>query len=139
MLLLVALGLIAVLLVPAGLRVAVRLRRMSRVRTGRDAEAAWAEIRDTAHDHDWIAPDSETPRQLGTRLAIVVGDGAVARLRAGVEAAAYDRPGSGTMTVEDVDALRRAIASAATLRVRLRATFLPPSLTARAGFTRRDE
>jgi len=137
-LLLIAVGLIAVLLVPAGLRLAVRLRRMSRVRTGRDAEAAWAEIRDTAHDHDWIAPDSETPRQLGTRLAIVVGDDAVARLRSGVESAAYDRPGSGTMTVEDVDALRRAIAAAATLRVRLRAIFLPPSLTARAGFTPRE-
>jgi len=137
-LLLITLGAIALLLVPAGLRVAVRLRRMRLVRTGRDAAAAWAEIRDTAHDHDWVAPDSETPRQLGTRLAIVVGDDAVARLQSGVEAAAYDRPGTPAMTVEDVDDLRRAIASAATLRVRLRAIFLPPSLTARAGLTRRE-
>lgn len=131
--LLLVLGVIALLFVPAALRLGIRLRRMRLVRTGRDAAAAWAEIRDTAHDHDWIAPDSETPRQLGTRLAMVVGDAAVAPLRSGVEAAAYDRPGAGAMAVEDVDALRRAIASAASARVRLRAIFLPPSLLARAG------
>ncbi|GHF05818.1 transglutaminaseTgpA domain-containing protein [Pseudolysinimonas yzui] len=124
---------LALLLTPAGVRVLVRLRRMRRVRAG-DAAAAWAEIRDTAHDHDWVAPDSETPRQLGTRLAIVVGHEPVARLQDGVESAAYDRPGSLTMTVDDVAELRHAIASAAPLGVRLRATFLPPSLMARAGF-----
>ena len=42
------------------------------------------------------------------------------------------------MTVEDVDDLRRAIAEAATFRVRLRAILLPPSLTARAGFVARE-
>lgn len=127
----IALGLLVLLLLPAGFRLVVRWRRMRAVRTGRDAAAAWAEIRDTAHDHDWVAPDSETPRQLSARLAIVVGDDAVARLQSGVEAAAYDRPDSTAMTPEDVDDLRRAIASAATLRVRLRAIFLPPSLLAR--------
>ena len=131
----VALAVLAVMLIPAGLRVLVRLRRMRLVRSGRDAGAAWAEIRDTAHDHEWSAPDSETPRQLSTRLAVVVGSDAVARLRAGVESVAYGRPGSSPMTVEDVGEVRRAIASAASLRVRLRAIFLPPSLTARAGFT----
>jgi transglutaminase-like putative cysteine protease len=132
----IGLGVLVLLLVPAMFRVAVRWRRMRRVRGDRDAAAAWAEIRDTAHDHDWVAPDSETPRQLAARLAIVVGDSAVDPLQRGVEAAAYDRPDSRAMTVEDVDALRRAIASAASLRVRLRAIFLPPSLTARVGLTR---
>jgi transglutaminase-like putative cysteine protease len=134
----VALFLLALLLTPAALRVVVRLRRMRRVRDG-DAEAAWAEIRDTAHDHDWVAPDSETPRQLGSRLALVVGADPVARLQGGVESAAFDRPGSVAMTVEDVDDLRHAIASAAPYGVRLRAIFLPPSLVARAGFTRRED
>jgi transglutaminase-like putative cysteine protease len=129
----VGLFVLALLLTPAGLRVIVRLRRMRRVRTG-DAAAAWAEIRDTAHDHAWVAPDSETPRQLGARLAIVVGAEPVTRLQDGVESAAYDRPGSATMTVEDVADLRHAIASAAPFGVRVRAIFLPPSLTARAGF-----
>lgn len=122
--------LLVLLLLPAAARVVIRWRRMRRVREG-DAAAAWAEIRDTAHDHEWNAPDSETPRQLGARLAAVVGAPAVETLKAGVESAAYDRPGSRTMAVEDVDALRRAIAAAAPLGVRLHAVFLPPSVVAR--------
>jgi transglutaminase-like putative cysteine protease len=125
---------LALLLSPAGLRAGIRWRRMRRVRDGGDAAAAWAEIRDTAHDHDWVAPDSETPRQLGSRLAAVVGADPVARLQGGVESAAFDRPGSVAMTVDDVADLRQAIASAAPFFIRLRAIFLPPSLTARAGF-----
>lgn len=131
-----ALVLLGLALIPAIWRAGVRARRMRLVRTSADAAAAWAEIRDTARDHDWLAPDSETPRQLGSRLAIVVGAGVVTPLRHGVEAAAYDRPGSGAITVEEVRALRRAIASAATWRVRLRAVLLPPSLTARVGLSR---
>lgn len=135
----VALGILALLLVPAAARVVVRSRRMRRVREFADADAAWAEIRDTAHDHDWVAPDSETPRQLGARLAAVVGESEVGALRGGVETAAYAPPGRTAMTVEDVDALRRAIARAATLRVRLLAVFVPPSLFARLGFERRGD
>ncbi len=130
----IPLVLLALLLLPAGARMFIRSRRMRRVTDG-DAEAAWAEIRDTAYDHDWVAPESETPRQLSERLALVVGSGAVEPLQSGVESAAYDRPGSPVMTVQDVDALRRAISSAAAFRVRVRATLLPPSLLARFGFT----
>jgi transglutaminase-like putative cysteine protease len=131
----VVLVVLALLLSPAGLRAGIRWRRMRRVRDGGDAAAAWAEIRDTAHDHDWVAPDSETPRQLGARLAVIVGSESVMRVQDGVESAAYDRPGSLAMSVDDVAELRQAIASAAPVFMRLRATFLPPSLLARAGFT----
>lgn len=124
---------LALLLLPAGARIFIRARRMRRVADG-DAEAAWAEIRDTAYDHDWVAPDSETARQLSERLAMVVGPETVEPMQSGVESAAYDRPGSPAMTVQDVDALRRAISSAAAFRVRIRATLLPPSLLARFGF-----
>lgn len=134
----ITLAVLVLLVSPAALRAAIRWRRMRRVRDGGDAAAAWAEIRDTAHDHDWVAPDSETPRQLGSRLALVVGPEPVARLRDGVESAAFDRPGSHAMTVEDVAGLRHAIASAAPLLVRLRALFLPPSLLARAGLGSRS-
>jgi transglutaminase-like putative cysteine protease len=130
----IPLVLLGLLLLPAGARIFIRSRRMRRVTDG-DAEAAWAEIRDTAYDHDWVAPESETPRQLSERLAMVVGSGAVEQLQTGVESAAYDRPGSAVMTVQDVDALRRAISSAAAFRIRVRATLLPPSLLARFGFT----
>ena len=133
----VLLALVALLLLPAAARVVVRERRMRRVRGSGDAEAAWEEIRDTAHDHDWVAPETETPRQFGDRLAMVVGDDAVGALRASVEAAAYAPPGRATMSADDVVVLRRAIADAATLRVRLLAVFAPPSLFARFGFDRR--
>lgn len=83
------------------------------------------------------APETETPRQFGDRLAMVVGDDAVGALRASVEAAAYAPPGRATMSADDVVVLRRAIADAATLRVRLLAVFAPPSLFARFGFDRR--
>ena len=134
----VALAALALALSPAALRLVVRWRRMRRVRDHGDAAAAWAEIRDTAHDHDWLAPDSETPRQLGSRLALVVGPEPVTRLRDGVESAAFDRPGSLAMAAEDVAGLRRANASAAPLSARLRAFFLPPSLLARAGLGSRS-
>lgn len=136
--LLVLAGILAVLLVPAAVRVGIRERRMRRVRSG-DPSAAWDEIRDTAHDHEWVAPETETPRQLGERLALVVGDDAVTPLRSGVEATAFDRPGRHVLTVEDVRVLRRAIAGAAALRVRLLAIFAPPSLGARLGLGRRAE
>lgn len=136
---LVALAVVLVLLSPAITRAVLRRRRLARVRSGRDAGAAWAEVRDTAVDHDWVAPESETPRQLADRLALVVGTGSVTPLRDGVETAAYDRPGRGTLTADDVLALTRAIAGSAALAVRLRATFLPPSLFARLGLERRRE
>jgi len=66
---------------------------------------------------------------------MVIGPETVEPMQSGVESAAYDRPGSPVMTVQDVDALRRAIGSAAAFRVRIRATLLPPSLLARFGFT----
>lgn len=127
---------VLVLLLPALLRLALRARRLARVRAG-DAAAAWAEVRDTAVDHDWVAPESETPRALGERLALVVGAPAVVPLRDGVESTAYDRPGRGALTARDVGDLRRAIARSAAVRVRVRAVLLPPSLLARAGIGRR--
>lgn len=123
---------VVILLAPAGVRRVIRWRRLRRVRAG-DAAAAWAEVRDTAIDHDWIAPESETPRRLGERLAIVVGAAAVEPLQRGVEASAYDRPGSGRLSADDVEHLIGAISSSAALGVRVRAVLLPPSLLRRLG------
>ncbi|MEO5535957.1 MAG: DUF3488 and transglutaminase-like domain-containing protein [Pseudolysinimonas sp.] len=133
---LMLLFILLVLLTPAIIRFVIRSRRFAAMTTGRDAAAAaWDEVRDTARDHEWSAPDSETPRQLGRRLEIIVGEGTVSRLRLGVEQSAYDRPGSGAMTVDDVREVRHAIAVAASSGVRLRAVFLPPSLLDRVGIT----
>ncbi|MEO8527894.1 MAG: DUF3488 and transglutaminase-like domain-containing protein [Pseudolysinimonas sp.] len=134
--LLVLLVIVLLLLTPAVIRLIIRSRRFAAMKADRDAAAAaWDEVRDTARDHEWSAPDSETPRQLAMRLEIVVGDGTVAQLRLGVEQSAYDRPGSGAMTVDEVREVRHAIAVAATSGVRLRAMLLPPSLLDRVGIT----
>ncbi|MEZ5191065.1 MAG: transglutaminaseTgpA domain-containing protein [Schumannella sp.] len=127
--------LIAIALVaPAAIRTVIRLRRERSVRLGRDpAEAAWAELRDTARDHGWAAPDSETPRDFADRLAVVLSgereriDG----LRGDVEESAFAPPGRGAPTVDELRAVRRAIARSVDPRDRIRAIVLPASLLAR--------
>ena len=92
-----------------------------------------AELRDTARDYGWAAPDSETPRDFADRLAIVMGaereriDG----FRSDVEASAFAPPGRGAPTVRELRAMRRAIGRAAAPRDRWRAVFLPGSLVTR--------
>ncbi len=121
---------VALLLVPAAIRVGIRMRRVTRMRRGRDAAAAaWAEVRDTARDHGWSAPPGETPRALARRLELVVREpGAVARGRDGVERIAFGRDALPTMSVADLLAVRRGIARASGTAVRVRAVLLPPSL-----------
>jgi transglutaminase-like putative cysteine protease len=121
-------------LAPAVTRIVVRRRRERAIRAGRDpAAAAWAELRDTARDYGWAAPDSETPRDFADRLAIVMStereriDG----FRSDVEASAFAPPGRGAPTVRELRAMRRAISRAAAPRDRWRAVFLPGSLVTR--------
>ncbi|WP_187264979.1 DUF3488 and transglutaminase-like domain-containing protein [Homoserinibacter sp. GY 40078] len=129
----IALGLLVVALIPAVIRLTIRRMRYARIRSGRDpARAAWDELRDTAHDHGWTAPLSETPRGFADRLTAAVGDGAgLAALRGSVEVAAYGRPDAGAVTTDEVQAARRTIARASDLRTRLGAIFLPSSLLKR--------
>jgi transglutaminase-like putative cysteine protease len=64
-------------LTPVTARIVVRWRRETAIARGRDPAAnAWAEVRDTARDHGWLAPDTETAREFAARLALVlhVGD-----------------------------------------------------------------
>jgi transglutaminase-like putative cysteine protease len=135
----IVLGSIAGLLVlgaltPAVTRVIVRRRRESAIRSGRDpASAAWAELRDTARDYGWAAPDSETPRDFADRLAVVLTGSAdaIAGFRSDVEESAFAPPGRGVPTVAELRALRRAIASTVDARDRFRAVALPESLMIR--------
>ncbi len=55
--------------------------------------AAWRELRDTAHDYGWSAPETETVRAFEERLAMVLVDDRepLTRLRGSVEASAYGR------------------------------------------------
>ena len=117
--------------------VAVRWRREAAVAAGRDAAAnAWAEVRDTARDHGWLAPDTETAREFATRLSTVLtaNSSAIADFRGQVEATAYGRADVTRLGLPELRALRRAIAGSVVTRERIRAIFLPASLLARVRF-----
>lgn len=133
--LLVMLGILLLAgLTPAAARALVRRRRYARVRRGEDAAAAaWDEVRDTARDHGWAAPDSETPRDFAERLAVVMAgsEATITGFRDDVELSAFAPPGRGSPTVEELRSVRRAIGATVTRRLRLRAVFLPTSLASR--------
>ena len=119
---------------PVVIRNIVRSRRMSAIRHGRDpAAAAWAELRDTARDYGWAAPETETPRDFADRLAVVLSSDRemISGLRSDVEESAFAPPGRGTPSIDELRAVRRAIARTVDRRDRLRAVFLPASLLAR--------
>ncbi len=136
--LLILLGLvIAIALVPAAGRVLVRWRRMRAISRGRDpATQAWAEVRDTARDHGWLAPETETAREFAVRLSMVLAENSdrIAGFRGQVESTAYGRPDAASLSLSELRAVRRAIARSVSPRERLRAVFLPASLLARVRF-----
>ena len=136
--LLILLGLlIAAGLAPAVGRVLVRWRRERAIRRGRDpATNAWAEVRDTARDHGWLAPETETAREFATRLSMVLADESerITGFRGHIESTAYGRPDAASLSLPELRAVRRAIAGSVSPRERLRAVFLPASLLARVRF-----
>ncbi|HEX7835200.1 MAG TPA: transglutaminaseTgpA domain-containing protein, partial [Pseudolysinimonas sp.] len=119
---------------PAVTRIIVRARRVSAIRAGRDAaSAAWAELRDTARDYGWAAPESETPRDFADRLAVVLSSDqeTITGLRSDVEEAAFAPPGRAAPSLAELRTVRKAIARSVDRRDRIRAFFLPASLLAR--------
>lgn len=135
----IVLGVLAGLIILGGFaplitRTIMRRRRENAVRHGRDpAAAAWAELRDTARDYGWAAPDSETPRDFADRLAVVLSEQReqIAGFRSDVEESAFAPPGRGVPTVDELRSIRRSIARTVDRRDRLRAIFLPDSLVTR--------
>jgi transglutaminase-like putative cysteine protease len=127
-------GVVLLLAVPGAFRMLVRRRRVRRMLRGPDpAAAAWEELRDTARDFGWSAPDSETPRAFAARLQPSLGDDAAALgiLRGSVEVSAFGRPDAEGISVAELTAVRRAMARSHDWRTRLRVQLLPPSLLAR--------
>jgi len=125
---------VLVLLVPAALRAGVRMRRLFRMRRGRDpARHAWAEIRDTARDVGWAAPEWETPRAFSARLQAhgVPGGSALAGFRARVEASAFGPADAAPLSAAELASARRAVLRSVDRRRRVRAFLLPSSLLAR--------
>jgi transglutaminase-like putative cysteine protease len=136
-LLILVLILLAVGLTPAVARMVVRLRRERDIARGRDpATNAWAEVRDTARDHGWLAPETETAREFAARLSMVlIEDSArIAGFRGDIESHAYGRPDAATLSLPELREIRRAIGRSVAPRERLRAIFLPSSILARVRF-----
>ncbi|TFB48179.1 transglutaminaseTgpA domain-containing protein [Cryobacterium tagatosivorans] len=136
---------LAVLLAPGVARLLRRLRRRRRILSWNDGAAeAWAELADTAVDHDVRVRDTETPRELAGRLALLPGlsgaeaaepDAAAAleRLLVAAERQRFARPGpgergDGAAAWHDLDLVIRALRAGADTRTRIRASMLPASL-----------
>lgn len=128
--LLVALGVVVLLLLPALIRRLVRARRMDRARHG-DAGAAWTEVHETLVDLGLPVSDADTPR---VRAAALVRErsvdaAAIGRLTNAVERATYARSGADAddLAAALADVLR-ALRQSVDRPVRLRALLLPRSL-----------
>ncbi|WP_166785504.1 transglutaminase TgpA family protein [Cryobacterium cryoconiti] len=142
-------GVLALLLVPAAVRVTRRrLRRRGILRGPDGAGVAWREVSDTAVDHGVEVRDTETPRELAGRLRRLVEsrpgpaggteqesvNEALERLLVAAERSRYARS-SGTgdtarsaALAADLDVVLRGIRSGSERRARVQATLLPVSL-----------
>ncbi|WP_113701859.1 transglutaminaseTgpA domain-containing protein [Nonomuraea lactucae] len=143
-------ALLLVLLIPAGIRLAARSRRMrvlgwtakapsdevtARMRGGHQpaVAAAWAELDDVLLDYGMARRTSETPRALARRLTQQYEFGpepaaAVASIAATVERALFARdPGEVAPMKKDLRKVRQALAATVSRGRRVRAVLLPPS------------
>jgi len=127
---------LAVLLVPAVSRLGVRAWRWRRAGSvgNSQAEAAWAELRDSARDLGLAWGGSLTPRGTARGLAPRLtgrseAAAALSRLVAFVERSRYARdPGDTPNARSDVKAVVAALSAGASRRARLRAHAAPASL-----------
>jgi len=144
----VAMVVALLLLVPAAVRALQYRGRLRRLSTGsitrRTASVlAWREVTDTGRDHGVFMSEADTPRELATRLAHLVGvrssaATALDRLLVGLERARFDRPDESDLTVSDapmgaafgadVAEVVRAVRGQGNRRVRWRARLMPASL-----------
>ncbi|WP_308465004.1 transglutaminase family protein [Rathayibacter soli] len=134
---LVAIFLLALLLLPAGVR---RWQRRSRLRLLRDEwgspRLAWKELRQSARDLRIAVPDTETPRAFAVRIGELIDSDPAASaglesLLEATEREEFGRPGHGMIDPDRADELRavlNALATRAPIGVRARALFLPVSL-----------
>ena len=132
----IAVGLLALLLLPALVRVLVRSRRLAKLATGAPlATTGWREVLDTAMDLGVELTGTSTPRVTTASL----GDSPeLGRTLARLEREAFAPPEAvaGASRLADVQEVLRQLRRRAAWRDRLRAGFMPRSLAVRARRTR---
>ena len=131
----VAVLVLGVLLTPAVFR---RVRRRGRLRrlgeSWGGAAVVWDELRDTARDLGWSAPETETPRVFANRIAAAVagtpGEEAVLRLLAVRERDSYGPPTRAVAIglADDLERVLGALEAQAGRGTRIKAALLPVSL-----------
>jgi len=132
---LTVLGVVALLLLPALVRLVERRLRMRRAARG-DAAAAWAELRDTLIDLRIAVSDADSPRMRAAGLVRDAGahEAALGRLIAAVERANYARASAAE---DDLGAPLQSVLASLRAHVdgstRARALLLPRSLYAPRG------
>jgi transglutaminase-like putative cysteine protease len=120
-------GLALILFIPAIVRSVRRSRRFSAVKRRGSADAAWAEIADTALDLQLPVDEAVTPRELAR---LINGPDALWRLREAFESGVFgDQPVR--VTVADLSAALAAMRAEAPTSLRLRARFAPASVLQR--------
>jgi hypothetical protein len=126
------LGVLLLLLIPAGLRYVRRRRRLLAARHG-DADALWAELSDTAVDLGYVWSPARTPRQVATWLSrdAPAAGPALRELAKAVEHSRYAAaPGSrdGSALAGDLHTATGAMRSRRSNGTRARAILWPASL-----------
>lgn len=132
-------GLLLVLLLPIGLRKAMRAWRLRPTR--RSAVRLWGELENTARDFGLFVTHSNTPRAFAQHLSSwpSIDTEALARMLDAVERERFGPPGA---RVDDIDDFRAVVASlrrGATRGQRFRAAFLPRSIFGQATYASRPQ
>lgn len=132
---LIAVGVLVLLLLPALFRVIEHQIRLRRARRG-DAAAAWAELRDTLLDLQLPVSDADTPRVRGAGIVRdnAVDPAAMQLLTSAVERANYARStAEGADLAEPLRVVLRDLHRSVDSPTRIRAVLLPRSLYAPRG------
>lgn len=121
-------GLLLVLLIPIGLRRALRAWRLRPAR--RSAVASWSELESTARDFGLFVTSSDTPRAFAGELSLwpAMDLDALARMLSAVERERFGPPATRGGDIDDFRAVVASLRRGATRGQQLRAFFVPRSM-----------
>ncbi|MBC7596622.1 MAG: transglutaminase domain-containing protein, partial [Kineosporiaceae bacterium] len=130
-------GLLLVLLIPIGLRRAMRAWRLRHAH--RSAVVLWSELESTARDFGLFVTSSDTPRAFAGQLSQwpAMDLDALARMLDGVERERFGPPATRGDDIDDFRAVVASLRLGATRSQRVRAVLLPRSMFGQATYASR--